>query len=212
MDELKKIIATNLVKFRKSAKLTQLELAEKLKYSDKNISKWERGESVPDVLVLKQLADMYSVSVNDFLVESDDVLAINTQEKLKTKSRTFNKKQLLITLLSASLVWVVAIVVFGLLRVFSIYQDHAWKCFILAIPICSIVVLVFSSIWCTNLLNAMMVTILIWTTAVACYICIPVHEMWIIFILAIPVQILDLLWFTLKKVNIIQAKKMNKKG
>ena len=68
MEDLKEIIANNLVKFRKNAKLTQLELAEKLKYSDKNISKWERGDAVADVVVLKQLADLYSIKVDDFFV------------------------------------------------------------------------------------------------------------------------------------------------
>ena len=64
MEELNKIIANNLVKSRKNAKLTQLELAEKLMYSDKNVSKWERGDSVPDVVILKQLADIYGITVN----------------------------------------------------------------------------------------------------------------------------------------------------
>ena len=68
MEELKNIIANNLMALRKSNKLTQLELAEKLNYSDKAISKWERGESLPDVLLLKSLADMYGVSV-DYLMK-----------------------------------------------------------------------------------------------------------------------------------------------
>lgn len=39
-------LAANLVRFRKAAGLTQLELAEKLMYSNKTISKWERGVSL----------------------------------------------------------------------------------------------------------------------------------------------------------------------
>lgn len=69
MEELKKIIAKNLVTYRKQAHFTQAELAEKLGYSDKNVSKWERAEGVPDVLVLHQLAEMYGVTVNDFFVD-----------------------------------------------------------------------------------------------------------------------------------------------
>ena len=63
MEDLKRTISKNLIKYRKSAKLTQLELAEKLKYSDKNVSKWERGDSGPDVVVLKQIADIYGVTL-----------------------------------------------------------------------------------------------------------------------------------------------------
>lgn len=203
MNELKKVIANNLIKYRKNAKFTQLEIAEKLKYSDKNISKWERGDAVPDVLILKQLADIYGISVNDFLIEKNDLEVVNNsqEEKSKIKNKTFNKKQLLITLLSASLVWLVAITAFSLCKIFYFYDEYAWKLFILAIPLSTVVILVFTSLWCTNLLNAVMVTVLIWTTAVSCYVCIPVHEMWIIFILAIPLQVLDLLWFTFRKVK-----------
>ena len=66
MDELKELIAKNLIHFRTMAGLTQLELATKLNYSDKSISKWERGVAIPDVLVLKQLADIYGIKVDDF--------------------------------------------------------------------------------------------------------------------------------------------------
>ena len=70
MDELKSVVAENLKALRTTAGLTQGELAERLNYSDKAVSKWERGESLPDVQVLKQLADMYGVGV-DYLLSSD---------------------------------------------------------------------------------------------------------------------------------------------
>ena len=53
---VRSIIASNLTKYRKNLGLTQLELAEKLNYSDKTLSKWERGESIPDIVTLKQLS------------------------------------------------------------------------------------------------------------------------------------------------------------
>ena len=55
---VRSIIASNLTKYRKNLGLTQLELAEKLNYSDKTLSKWERGESIPDIVTLKQLASI----------------------------------------------------------------------------------------------------------------------------------------------------------
>ena len=64
------VIAGNIGKLRREAGMTQLELAEELNYSDKAVSKWERGESIPDVIILKQLADRFSVSV-DFLLRAD---------------------------------------------------------------------------------------------------------------------------------------------
>lgn len=68
MEDLKRIIADNIAELRKAVPLTQAELAEKLNYSDKAVSKWERGESIPDVIVLKQIAGIFGVSV-DYLLE-----------------------------------------------------------------------------------------------------------------------------------------------
>lgn len=202
MDNIKQVIAKNLIKYRKAAKMTQLELAELLMYSDKNISKWERGEAVPDILILKQLADMYHISVNDFLQESDEECVIKNQiEPKKSKKKMMNKKQMLINLLSVSLVWLVATVAFGLLETFPATKQYAWWSFILALPITMTVVLVFTSIWCTNLMNAIMVSLLIWTSALAIFICVNAPDIWMIFIVAIPLQILDILWFILRKVN-----------
>ena len=70
MKDVRQIIAENLIELRKVNKLTQLELAEKLNYSDKAISKWERGESLPDVEILCQIAELYGVSL-DYLVTKD---------------------------------------------------------------------------------------------------------------------------------------------
>jgi len=76
MDE-RETIAKNLVKLREANRLTQAELAEQLNYTDKAISKWERGESLPDVLTLKKVATILGSDVN-FILESheeDDFIA-----------------------------------------------------------------------------------------------------------------------------------------
>lgn len=65
MDDINKIIGKNLLKLRKSAKLTQMELAEKFNYSDKSISKWENGESLPSVEILHELSTFYGTTLND---------------------------------------------------------------------------------------------------------------------------------------------------
>ena len=62
MNELKNIIASNITYLRKQKKLTQAELAQELNYSDKAVSKWERGESVPDIETLKNIAEMFEVT------------------------------------------------------------------------------------------------------------------------------------------------------
>ena len=80
-ENLTATIAENLVYYRKKAKLTQSELAAKLNYSDKSISKWERAEGVPDIHILVQLAKLYGLSVNDFVIK---------QKKEKVANRYFS--------------------------------------------------------------------------------------------------------------------------
>lgn len=208
-DSFKMIIADNLVKYRKAAKLTQLEMAEKLLYSDKNISKWERGESVPDVLILKQIADIFGVTVNDFLKENGKVeLGSVSKPKKKEKTKFFSKQQFLIVFLSISLVWLVAVVGYSIfVGLMPSSQSWVWKIFIISLAVSSIVATVFSSIWCTNLLNSIIVSFLIWTTALALFISIPFENNWLIFIIAIPLQIINIFWFIFKKIN-----KTNKKS
>ena len=200
-EELRDVIAKNLVYFRKASKLTQLELAEKLLYSDKNISKWERGEAIPDIIVLSQLADLYHITVNDFLISHDGDNFVQSKP-LKKRTKTFNTKQLMITLLSCCIVWLVAVCAFCIfINVFPALKNELWKIFVVAIPICFIICLVFSSIWCTNTLNCIFVSLLTWTVALAFCVCLPFEFSWLSFIMAIPVQVLALLWFIFRKIK-----------
>ena len=68
-EKLKVQIGANIALYRKRAGLTQAGLAAKLNYSDKAISKWERGESIPDVITLLTLAEQFEISVNDLLTD-----------------------------------------------------------------------------------------------------------------------------------------------
>ena len=67
--ELEKIVAANITELRKSKQWTQLELAEKLNYSDKSISKWERGDGIPDLKTLCKMAELFSVLLDFFVMD-----------------------------------------------------------------------------------------------------------------------------------------------
>lgn len=103
MENLKNILAQNLVKLRKASNMTQSELAEKLSYSDKAVSKWERGESLPDIEILYEISKLYNVTIDELLSEE---VKINHTKKLKTKMR------FIISLISSLLVWLIATIVF----------------------------------------------------------------------------------------------------
>ena len=197
MEELKKIIAKNLVAYRKQAHLTQAELAEKINYSDKNVSKWERAEGVPDVLVLHELAQLYGVTVNDFLTE-------HAEEPPKPlKSKSFWAKRWLITLLSAGLVFLIATiitVVWLLVEPNPRYSIPTYT-YLAAIPVALIVVLVFSCIWGKLWQRCVVVTALVWTLCVLATVLMnrvgDMSNAWLIYLVGAALQVLVVLWYLL---------------
>ena len=85
--DIKKIIANNICELRKTNKLTQVELAEKLNYSDKAVSRWERGDTLPDIDILLKICDLFNVSF-DYLISTEDK---REKEKQYTKSPNTSK-------------------------------------------------------------------------------------------------------------------------
>lgn len=191
MEELKDIIAKNITKYRKLSGLTQGELAEKLSYSDKAISKWERAESLPDILVLKQIADIFGISV--------DALLSTEQPKSEEKHLPLLKqKHFLIAILSIGIVWVVATICFAFLGMIIPSFKQVWLCFIFAIPASFIVSVVFSFLWGKNIHQAFSLSGLIWSIALALFLTIKNINIWLVFIIPIPVQILIVIFFSFK--------------
>lgn len=196
MEEIKKTIAKNLVAYRKQAHLTQAELAEKINYSDKAVSKWERAEGVPDVLVLKELADLYGVTVNDFLIE-------HVEEPKKIKNKGFWAKRWLITLLSAGLVFLVATVVTvaWLLIDQNTTVPVAKYTYLAAIPVSLIVVLVFSCIWGKLWQRCVVVSALIWTLCVLTQVLLgsvgALPNAWLMYLIGAVLQVLVVMWYLL---------------
>lgn len=188
MDEnkLKGILADNLVYYRKLHRLTQAQLAEKINYSDKSVSKWERGDGVPDIYVLTLLASLYGVTVNDLI-----------RERSAVKPVPVVKKRILVPLLSMGLVWLAAAVLFFVLRLFTPQLEKLYLCFVWAAPISVIVGVVFANLWWNDLLRFLFVSVLIWLTAVALFLTITLESMYLIFMVAGILQVLALLWYLL---------------
>ncbi|MBE7087712.1 MAG: helix-turn-helix transcriptional regulator, partial [Clostridiales bacterium] len=160
--DIKENLAKNLTRFRKLLNLTQAELAEKLNYSDKAVSKWERGESVPDITVLKQLADFYGTTIDDLISEPKPIV----QPK---RLKDLPKKRFLICALCTGLVWLVAIVAFAFVGIIFPDVHHTWLAFIYAVPITLIILLVLTSVWGKSLTNAIITSALVWTLILSVY-------------------------------------------
>ena len=78
MDQIK--IGRFIAESRKKVKLTQIQLAEKLGITDKAISKWETGKSMPDTAIMIQLCDILEISVNE-LLSGEKISMENTNQK-----------------------------------------------------------------------------------------------------------------------------------
>jgi len=191
--EFKRIVADNIAFYRKQMGLTQLQLAEKLNYSDKAISKWERGESLPEVYVLHSLASFFGVTLNDFLTVGR-----------KPRTPLTIKTRILISILSAGIVWLVATVIFVLTNLIEPNIDFdIWLVFIYAIPLSSIVLLVFSLLWGNNRLSFAFVTALSVGLTLSIYLSLFKFypHIWYIFITLVPIEILALFWFIFRKIR-----------
>jgi transcriptional regulator with XRE-family HTH domain len=193
IENLKKIIRNNLVRYRKEAGLTQAQLAEKLGYSDKTVSKWEREEGVPDIYILKQIADLYNITVNDLITETPLI------EKIKSLPKISKRNKFIIALLSAGLVWTIATTLYVILDLAIPNLSYLKNIYIYAIPLSCIVLIVFNSIWGKRYINAVLISALIWTFTLSLYVSLPITNISELFIIPIPLQILTILWYLLDK-------------
>lgn len=207
-EQLKKTIASNLSGYRKKAGLTQQQLAEKLNYSDKAVSKWERAEAVPDVIVLKGIADIYGIKVDDFFSEhvADKPVVSKTADKVR------HARHWLISLLSVGLVWLVAtlVMVAWLLVDSKAALGTAGSIYLSALPVSLIVALVFSCVWGRLWQTGLCVSALIWSLCVVLNVFLPMPNSWLVFLIGAVLQVLVVLWFVLLVV-LKKGKKLNDK-
>lgn len=205
-EKLKSQIGANIAAYRKNAGLTQVGLAEKLNYSDKAVSKWERGESIPDVLTMMALADQFGITVNDLLRDPNELPADSdsrlekamTQVSEKALKRKANKNVILG--LSTTLVWFVALLVFVVMSSFEILEPYCWLIFLFAVPANAIVMLSLRSAWHDFRRNKAYITTIVWGFIVAIHVTLLVafrYNFWKLYLLGIPGQIAIFLWFRL---------------
>ena len=205
LEKLKYQIGANIAAYRKHSGMTQAGLAEKLNYSDKAVSKWERGDSIPDVLTLMQLADLFEITVND-LLSDPNALPGNpgklekamTQVSEKALKRKANKN--IVLKLSSLLVWFVALFFYVILSNFEITNPFSTILFAYAIPANAIVLLSLRCAWHDFRWNKALISIIVWGSLFSLYVTFyliwHVH-IWRLFLLGVPGQIAILLWFRL---------------
>ena len=183
---LRKTVAKNIAQYRKAHHDTQLDLATKLNYSDKSVSKWERGESLPDVYILSQIAELYGVSVSALIGE------IQPPRESKPHYHMF------ILLLSLALTMAVATLLFSMFMICKV-DYPAWMFFVYALPVCSIICIVFTSLWWGILWQGVSVSALIWTLGLSLYLSFELENVSLIFLVCAALQVLTVLWEVFRK-------------
>ncbi len=211
INEINQKIAKNIMNCRKAAGLTQAELAEKINYSDKSVSKWESGNGVPDVYTLMQMAKLFGVTVNDLIGE--EPITMEQPKSVKTSKGM----QALIMLLSSGIVWLVAILSFVVLQLVKPDGGDWWIAFIYAVVVNAIVLLVYACIWKRRILNVVTISVIIWVSLTALFLTVRAlfvyngmeyGTLWLVFLLGIPLQCMEIFWESFRSL----LRKQRRKG
>lgn len=194
MGSINENIAANIIRLRKQFSLTQQELANKLHYTDKAISKWERGESVPDVEVLNSVANIFGVSIEFLISEhSEKEFASLTKEQ-----KIFDKSWFFIFLLSLTIMLVAIIAYLGAMYAANGNRYTFWVIFPWIVPICCIVLYFFCLFKRLRKRAVLFGTIALWSTLICIYLSLYISgysHLWHIFLIAVPIQLAIILMY-----------------
>ena len=207
MENLAETVGKNLACLRKAKGMTQQDLAREVHYSDKSISKWELGYSLPSVDILKDFADFYGVTVDYLLTEqkTEDLEKIAKQEEVQDKQTGINHA--IIIAMTALIVVSIAICVF-----FSEYytpfkpsvpsaeeRNGLWIIFVWMVPVS----LLLTGLECAHyyhnrITNVVMFSCFAWTLLISFCIQFGYYNdrpepIWHILVVGIPVQVILIL-------------------
>lgn len=188
-ENIKENFSKNLISLRKANNLTQAQLAEKLNYTDKAVSKWEVGSVLPDVETMVCIAEFFGITLNDLVYP----------KKKKTTKRFF-KNHVFITLGSFAIVWFLASIIYFVLDL-AVPTARAWIAFIVAIPISFIVLTVFTAMWFKKIWLYLSITGMFWGLLLTIYLAVYNFELWFIFIIGIVGQFIITFWSQIKKLS-----------
>ncbi|MBQ7163867.1 MAG: helix-turn-helix transcriptional regulator [Clostridia bacterium] len=196
MKDMKKIVAANLQNLRRRNNMTQAELAEKINYSDKSVSKWEHGESMPDIEVLCALAEMYGVTL-DYLTREgpDEDKAEFIVKNGKANNEIGNK--IAITGLIVTAVWFIAAVIYIYLMLIANYS--AWTVFLWAVPASMIVLMVMNARWGKRVYGVIIGSVFVWSALLSTCFQFIEYGLWAILIIGAPLQVAMILFYRIKK-------------
>ncbi len=219
---VKETVKENLIRLRREHKLTQLELSEKINYSDKAISRWETGEVTPDVETLEHLAELYGIPITSFFLSAGEQLskrerkaqkrALKAEKKTqKKKSKSKNSasepkqkdparpRRIALLIFSLCFLWTATITLFSVLN--AVGLSRVWMTFLWGVPATFAILSLFFGIRRHTATLLVFLSLLVWTALAATYLQIALWRLYPLFFLGIPLQTVILLLPFLKKKN-----------
>lgn len=178
---LRKTIGKNIAVYRKANKDTQAALGEKLNYTDKAVSKWERGESIPDVYVLSCIAELYGVTVGNLIGET------------KPEIRTSPHLHLYVFLLSAALAYVIGTVLIVTFEIFNV-PFNTWLFLLYASVVAAILGVIFTMLWWNVWWQLGAWSALIWLTGLSIFLTVPGLLVAKVFLICAALQAVVVIW------------------
>lgn len=195
MNDIKAVFAKNLSELRQNAGMTQLELGDALNYSDKTVSKWERGESIPDAGMLKQIGDVFGVSV-DYLLEEDHEHADWVPEEPENAEERYRNHRTIQAIVHSG-VWLLSFAIIVLCWVVT--RHFYWLILIWTLPVSFLLCIIFSCLWSKHKGrdNYIFISLFILSILTAIYLSALSKNLWMLFLLMIPVEVLLFFCFKL---------------
>lgn len=197
MSDIKFIIAKNIYELRVAKGMTQLELAEKLHYSDKSVSKWEKGDSLPEITTLVSIAEIFEVNL-DYFVKEHTITEEPVENKKNKKTRVKNRA--IISTISITVVWLVATIAYFFIDVLLPNSAVAYLPYLYAAPVTLVVWLIFNSMWFNQHRNFLIISLLMWVALGVLFVTFFIFGINIakVFLLGIPAQLIIWLWSQIK--------------
>lgn len=202
MENIREIISNNITNLRKQHNMTQLDLAKKVNFSDKAVSRWEKGEVMPDVETLYMLAEIFNVPIS---------CIIENQETLKPKLKKPTAKEVLSQVLTICEIWTIIAVVFAY---HNITRDKIWwELFVWGVPATAFFLLLLNRKRDDNISKFVYGTILVWSFLICVFLHFLSAKPWYIFVIGIPLQGMLIIrhLFNYKQESIIKTKKIKAK-
>lgn len=191
MENVKEIIAANLVALRKSRRWTQQELAEKLAYSDKAVSRWEHAETLPDIETLCKICELYGVKF-EYLLQKEQPKDSNPY-LVKNNIGT----RMLIMFIAVCSVWIAAFFIH--MSVSAALGKNLWELFVWAIPLSALVCQLYNKLYFgKRIMSCVMLSVFNWTVILSFYLHFLSLNLWMLFIVGAPIQAIVVLMTLLK--------------